>query len=53
MVEDVIGIIGEDGYIEWLDILDEDNKSKWIIVEDDDKQRFTKAMTKFLDSCEK
>lgn len=53
MVEDVIGIIGEDGYIEWLDILDEDKKSKWIIVEDDDKQRFTKAMTKFLDSSEK
>lgn len=49
MVEDVIGILSDDGEIKWVDILDEDKNSKWVIVEDDEDNKFTKTMTKFLD----
>ncbi len=39
MVEDVLGIIGDDGIIEWVPILNEKRLSDWIVVEDDAKGR--------------
>lgn len=53
MVEDVVGILSDDGNIKWVNILDEENNSKWIIVEDDDEKKFSKSMEKFLDSVNK
>ena len=50
MVEDVVGVIGDNGDIKWLNILDDDKNPRWVIVEDDEKKRFSKAMEKFLDS---
>ena len=52
-VEDVVGILSDDGNIKWVNILDEENNSKWIIVEDDDEKKFSKSMEKFLDSVNK
>lgn len=53
MVEDVFGILTDDGNIKWLPILDEDNNSKWVIVEDDNDNKLTKTMTSFLDTVNK
>ena len=53
MIEDVFGIINDDGEIKWVNILDEENNSKWVIVEDDENNKLTKAMTKFLDTINK
>lgn len=53
MVEDVLGIIGDNGEIKWIEILDEEKNPRWVIVEDDEKNKLTKEMTKFLDSVNK
>ena len=53
MVEDVFGILTDDGNIKWLPILDEENNSKWVIVEDDNDNKLTKTMTRFLDTVNK
>lgn len=53
MVEDVFGILTDDGNIKWVNILDEENNSKWVIVEDDNDNKLTKSMTKFLDTVNK
>ena len=53
MVEDVFGIIGDNGDIQWLDILDENKNSRWVIVEDDSKNDLEKKLTNILDNCNK
>ena len=53
MIEDVLGIIGDDGDIEWVSILDEDKKSMWVVVDDDEKNSLSKAMTKLLNDSNK
>ena len=53
MVEDVFGILSDDGNIKWVNILDEEKNPQWVIVEDDNNSKLTKAVTKFLDEVNK
>ncbi len=46
--DDVLGVIGDDGKIEWVPILDKEKNSKWVIIEDDKKNRLAKAIINLM-----
>lgn len=49
VVDDVIGVIGDNGEIEWKPILDDNGKTKWVIVEDDQKNSLVKSITSLIE----
>lgn len=50
IVEDVFGIIDDDGTIKWVNILDGNNNCNWMVVEDDEKYKLTKLLNDFLEN---
>lgn len=53
VVDDVIGIVNDDGEVEWRPILDENGKSRWVVVEDDEKNRLVKSIMNLLEKNNK
>ena len=48
IVDDVMGVVNDNGQIEWVPVLDENGKSRWVVVEDDEKNKLVTLITDLM-----